>query len=89
MQSVDSHEMSYLFYDIMLTGNGLYLQAVPPPMDNPNLPWKIIVGGPIPGAAERFRYTKDGHLYSHLMSKSNPWHFFVLGDTNLLLYARI
>ena len=29
-----------------------------------------MIGGPIPGAAERFRYTEDGYLYSHLMGKS-------------------
>lgn len=64
--------MSYFRLHCHAEGNGLYLQAVPPPMKSPNLPWKVTVGGPIPGAAERFRYTKDGFLYSHLMSKSNP-----------------
>ena len=56
-------------YKHLFPGNGLYLQAVPPPMDNPSLPWKIVVGGPLPGAAERFRYTEEGYLYSHLMGE--------------------
>jgi len=52
-------------------GNDLFLQAVPPPSDASSLPWKIVVGGPVPGAAERFRYTEDGYLYSPLMGASS------------------
>ena len=50
-----------------ILGNGLYLKAVPPPSHASSSPWKLIVGGPVPGAAERFRYTDEGYLYSHLM----------------------
>jgi hypothetical protein len=35
--------------------------------DNPSLPWKLVVGGPVVGANERFRLTKDGMLYSGAM----------------------
>lgn len=71
MRSAYFHQMSCIILHCHDEGNGLYLQAVPPPMTNPLLPWKIVVGGPIPGTAERFRYTKDGYLYSHLMSESS------------------
>jgi hypothetical protein len=46
---------------------GLFVTAVSPPPDNPSLPWKLVVGGPLAGAAERFRYLSDDHyLYSGL-----------------------
>ena len=50
-------------------------------MDNPSLPWKIVVGGPLPGAAERFRYTEEGYLYSHLMGEEVVHMYFL----NLIL----
>ena len=67
-------------------GNDLFLQAVPPPSDASSLPWKIVVGGPVPGAAERFRYTEDGYLYSPLMgaSSSLPRQRFSLSHRSLL-----
>lgn len=49
--------------------SNLYVSAVPPPRDHTSLPWKLVVGGPSTGAAERFRQTEDGYLYSSLMSK--------------------
>ena len=58
-------------FGLKYIGNGMYLQVVPPPQSSPSLPWKIVVGGPVPGAAERFRFTDDGQLYSHLMGESN------------------
>jgi len=48
-------------------GSGLFVQAVPPPMDNSALPWKLVVGGPVVGSAERFRHTEEGYLYSGLI----------------------
>lgn len=47
--------------------NDLFVRAVPPPQDAHELPWKLVVGGPLAGAAERFRITSDGYLYSPLM----------------------
>lgn len=47
--------------------NGLFLSAVSPPPDNTNAPWKIVVGGALVGAAETFRMTEDGKLYSALV----------------------
>ena len=46
---------------------GLYIQAVSPPPDSTSNPWKLVVGGPIAGAAERFRHTNDHNLYSALV----------------------
>ena len=28
--------------------------------------WKLMIGGPIAGAAERFRLTSEGYMYSSL-----------------------
>lgn len=47
---------------------GLFVRAVAPPADNSALPWKLVVGGPVTGSAERFRVTSDGYLYSGIMS---------------------
>jgi hypothetical protein len=48
-------------------GNGMFMKAVPPPSDNTRLPWKLVIGGPSIGAAEVFRLTEDGYLFSSLM----------------------
>lgn len=34
--------------------NGLYVKAVPPPPDSSSLPWKLVIGGLIPGSSERY-----------------------------------
>ena len=47
--------------------NGLYVRAVAPPADHYDLPWKLVIGGPSIGAAERFRLTEDLYLYSDLI----------------------
>ena len=48
-------------------GNDLFVQVVAPPMDNSMLPWKLILGGWSIGAAERFRLSPDGYIYSSLI----------------------
>eukprot|EP01036_Dinobryon_divergens_P027179 gene27178-35905_t len=47
--------------------SGLFVKAVPPPMDNYKAPWKLVIGGAVAGAAEIFRFSTDGYLYSPLM----------------------
>ena len=47
--------------------NNYFLRAVPPPSDSGGA-WKIVLGGPSAGAAERFRFTPEGELYSSLAS---------------------
>jgi hypothetical protein len=47
--------------------NGNFVKTVPPPQDNIYAPWKLVVGGPDIGAAERFRLTEEGYLYSPLL----------------------
>ena len=54
---------------LRVLGSGLFVKAVPPPIDHPQLPWKLVVGGPLAGAAEQFRISSDGYLYSPLMGK--------------------
>jgi hypothetical protein len=49
--------------------NGRFVKTVPPPADNPVAPWKLIIGGPLVGSAEKFRFTEDGKLYSALMGE--------------------
>ncbi len=49
--------------------NGRFLKAVPPPADNEMAPWKVVIGGSLVGAAETFRMTPSGKLYSPLMGK--------------------
>lgn len=46
---------------------GQYITAISPPPESSTLPWKLVVGGPVPGAAERFRYTDDHYLYSGII----------------------
>jgi hypothetical protein len=48
-------------------GSRMYVKAVPPPNDHTELPWKLVIGGPVIGAAEKFRLTDDGYLYSSLI----------------------
>ena len=48
-------------------GNDLFVQVVAPPMDNPTLPWKLVLGSWSIGAAERFRMSPDGYIYSSLV----------------------
>jgi hypothetical protein len=57
---------SYAFA-IRSIANGNFVKTVPPPQDNTLLPWKLVVGGPSIGAAERFRVTPEGYLYSGLL----------------------
>lgn len=47
--------------------NGLFVKAVPPPPDNDKAPWKLVVGGQVIGAAETFRLSDEGYLYSSLI----------------------
>jgi len=47
--------------------NGYFLRVVPPPVGQSALPWKIVVGGPSPGLAERFYLTDEGYLYSSML----------------------
>ncbi len=54
-------------YGLKSLMNNFYVQAVPPPQDNPTLPWKLTIGGPVPGTYERFRFTRDGYLYSPII----------------------
>lgn len=48
-------------------GSGLFVKAVPPPPDNSNAPWKLVVGGAAVGIAETFRLSEEGYLYSSIM----------------------
>jgi hypothetical protein len=41
------------------------VRAVPPPDDNKNAPWKLLVGGALVGATEMFRLTEENYLYSN------------------------
>eukprot|EP00607_Mallomonas_marina_P000424 CAMPEP_0182437390 /NCGR_PEP_ID=MMETSP1167-20130531/85012_1 /TAXON_ID=2988 /ORGANISM="Mallomonas Sp, Strain CCMP3275" /LENGTH=635 /DNA_ID=CAMNT_0024630287 /DNA_START=37 /DNA_END=1944 /DNA_ORIENTATION=- len=54
-------------FGLRSVANGMFLRTVPPPETEVNLPWKIVIGGPNPGASERFFITEDGYLYSPLM----------------------
>lgn len=47
--------------------NGLFVKVVAPPSDNTKAPWKLVVGGELIGAAETFRITDEGYLYSNLL----------------------
>lgn len=46
----------------------LYIQVVPPPVDNFAAPWKVAAGSPVVGPAERFWITEEGYLYNAQMS---------------------
>ena len=48
-------------------GNDLFVQVVAPPMDSSMLPWKLVLGSWSVGAAERFRISPDGYIYSSLV----------------------
>ena len=63
-QKVDLGEESFGLRNV---GSDLFIQVVAPPSDNAKLPWKLVLGGPIAGAAERFRITSDGLMYSPLV----------------------
>jgi hypothetical protein len=56
--------------------NGQYVQVIPPGSGDSFDPWKISLGGYIPGASERFRLSPDGRIFSGLMgdpsSPSSP-----------------
>jgi hypothetical protein len=43
---------------IKSVANGLYVKAVPPPTDSSSLPWKLVIGGLIPGSSERYLFDK-------------------------------
>jgi hypothetical protein len=47
--------------------NGQYVQVIPPGSGDSFDPWKVSLGGYIPGANEKFRLSPDGHLFSGLM----------------------
>lgn len=49
--------------------NDRFVKVVPPPADAPSLPWKLVIGGGLIGAAESFRLSEDGKLFSALMGK--------------------
>ena len=48
-------------------GNDLFVQVVAPPPDTFGLPWKLVLGSLSVGAAERFRLSPDGYIYSSLI----------------------
>ncbi len=50
-------------------GSGRFITAVPPPADNADAPWKLMVGGAAIGIAETFRQTEEGYLYSSAMGE--------------------
>ncbi len=45
----------------------LFVQSVPPPMEQSALPWKLVVGSPVNGILERFRIDNDSYLFSATM----------------------
>ena len=47
--------------------NGRFVQIIPPGSGDSWDPWKLVVGGVVVGASERFRVSTDGQLYSGLM----------------------
>ena len=48
-------------------GNDLFLQAVPPPSDASTLPWKIVVGGPVPGnTPSPLSYESQSYIRSNI-----------------------
>jgi hypothetical protein len=50
--------------------NGKYVQVIPPGSRDSFDPWKVSLGGYIPGASERFRLSPEGYLFSGLMGQS-------------------
>ena len=48
---------------------GLYVQAQPPASGQNYDPWLLAVKGKLPGANERFRFSKEGYLYSGLFGE--------------------
>lgn len=54
-------------FGLRSVATGLFLKMVPPPNDHSNLPWKMVVGGAVIGAAEIFRLSDEGYLYSPLV----------------------
>jgi len=54
-------------FGLRSVSSGLFLRAVPPPVESSSLPWKVVVGGPVAGAAEKFYRTDSDYLYSALM----------------------
>lgn len=48
-------------------GNDLFIQVVAPPPESYSLPWKLVLGSWSVGAAERFRISPDGNLYSSVV----------------------
>jgi hypothetical protein len=46
--------------------NGLFVQAQPPASGQEYDPWQLAVKGRVPGAAEKFRFSPDGYLFSSL-----------------------
>lgn len=53
--------------------SGLFVKAVPPPIDNSKAPWKLVIGGAAVGAAEIFRFSSEGYLYSPLMGTATSF----------------
>jgi hypothetical protein len=48
--------------------SSMFVKVVPPPDDYKSGPWKLVIGGPVVGAAEIFRLSEDGYLYSALLN---------------------
>ena len=71
-ENVDPHTMYDLIrlpegaFALRSVANDRFVKTVPPPNDNPNAPWKLVIGGTLIGIAETFRLTEDGYLYSPL-----------------------
>eukprot|EP00981_Chlorochromonas_danica_P006541 scaffold1431_cov167-Ochromonas_danica.AAC.1 len=55
-------------FGLRSVATGLFLKVVPPPNDHYLLPWKLVVGGSVVGAAESFRLSSEGYLYSPLIN---------------------
>jgi hypothetical protein len=47
--------------------NGKFVQVIPPGSRDSFDPWKVSLGGYIPGASEKFRLSPEGYLFSGLM----------------------
>lgn len=63
---------------------GLFVQAVPPPVGNSKAPWKLVIGGAIVGAAEIFRLSEEGYLYSPLMGNNQHYHLIAVSCSQFL-----
>ncbi len=56
-------------FAIRSVGSGLFVTAVPPPPDNTEAPWKLVIGGASVGISESYRLSEEGYLYSSAMGE--------------------